>query len=48
MIGDDLEKDVLGALKCGLNAILFDPDNRYPEYNEMKVNDLNDLLIFNF
>jgi FMN phosphatase YigB (HAD superfamily) len=44
MIGDVLESDIAGANNFGLNAILFDPTNRYPEYNGTKINDLIQLL----
>jgi len=31
MIGDDFNADVLGAEKCGIRGVLFDPHNHYDE-----------------
>lgn len=45
MIGDQLEKDVLAPEKeFGMQGILFDPDNKYPEYTGRKIKDLRELL----
>ena len=32
MIGDNLEKDIIGAEKVGVNALLFDIKQRHPDY----------------
>jgi putative hydrolase of the HAD superfamily len=34
MIGDDYEIDILGALNCGMHAILFDPHNRNRHHDQ--------------
>lgn len=44
MIGDVLESDIIGANKFGLDAILYDPKNQYPNHNGTKINDLIQLL----
>jgi len=46
MIGDSLEKDVNGALNCGLNAILFDYKDKYDgEIQKVKkISDLKNIL----
>lgn len=44
MIGDNLEKDITGALEFGFNAILYDPQNKYTDYHGLKIQDLTDLL----
>lgn len=46
MIGDSLEKDVNGALNCGLGAILFDYKNIYDgEIQKVKkISDLKNML----
>ncbi len=36
MIGDDFEADILGAEKCGIRGVLFDPHNHYKENNEVQ------------
>lgn len=36
MIGDDFNADILGAEKCGIRGILFDPYNRYQERYEIE------------
>ena len=44
MVSDNLENDVLGAEKCGINAIWYNPDN-VPVPNEVKcINDLLELI----
>jgi len=45
LIGDDLEKDFLGAKKYGINAILFDPRDEHPEVPD-RVADLADIPLF--
>jgi putative hydrolase of the HAD superfamily len=42
MIGDSLEDDVEGARAAGIQALLLDRENRYPEVEE-KLNDLRAL-----
>ena len=44
MIGDNLEFDILNPLKHGIDAILYDPDNRYPEFNGKKIRNLIELI----
>lgn len=46
MIGDSLEKDVIGALNCGLSAILFDYKDKYDgEIQKVKkISDLKNIL----
>ncbi len=44
MIGDDLENDVKGAQKYGIEAILYDPNNKHSEYKGQKITDLKKLL----
>lgn len=46
MIGDSLEKDVNGALNCGLNAILFDYKDKYDGKIQKvkKISDLKNIL----
>lgn len=36
MIGDDFEADVLGAERCGIRGILFDPHDVYEARNEIE------------
>jgi putative hydrolase of the HAD superfamily len=36
MIGDDFEADVLGAERCGIRGILFDPHDEYEARNEIE------------
>jgi len=43
MIGDNLEKDIIGAENAGLNTILFDYKNRYGDYPYQKVISLMEL-----
>lgn len=43
MIGDNLEKDIIGAENAGLNTILFDYKNRYGDYPYQKVTSLMEL-----
>ena len=44
MIGDVLESDIVGANQFGIDAILYDPKNLYPDYNGIKINDLIQIL----
>lgn len=45
MIGDDLEVDVLAALNIGMEAILFDPENKHVKLkNSIKINSLKSLI----
>ena len=44
MIGDDRAVDVQGALRAGMRAILFDPENQYKQpASELKVQNINEL-----
>ena len=43
MIGDDYLADVCGALKAGLQAILFDPNNCSSENYELTIGNLNEV-----
>jgi len=43
MIGDSLERDVHKALKAGLKAVWFNPNNNYAEPNILCVSQLNSL-----
>jgi putative hydrolase of the HAD superfamily len=44
MVGDDLENDIVGAMKAGMNGILFDPHNTCKNYQGKKIQDLFDLI----
>ncbi len=44
MIGDNLEKDVLGAENSGIDGILYDFNNQYKDYQGSSINDLKELL----
>ncbi len=44
MIGDDLIADVEGATNFGIDAVLYDFDNKYQNYNGFKINNLLQLL----
>ncbi len=43
MIGDDLQVDILGAERAGMQSILFDPENFYRNYSGHKVQQLNEI-----
>lgn len=43
MIGDNLEKDIMGAGEVGINTILFDYKNKYSDYSYQKVTNLIEL-----
>lgn len=49
MIGDDFQADILGAENCGIQGVLFDPNNQYEERNEitkiLNLKELQDLLL---
>lgn len=36
MIGDDFEADILGAEKCGIRGVLFDPHDHFRTNNEVR------------
>ncbi|MGM0478913.1 MAG: YjjG family noncanonical pyrimidine nucleotidase [Bacteroidota bacterium] len=36
MVGDDFEADVLGAEKCGIKGVLFDPHDHFQENNAVR------------
>ena len=45
MIGDNLEIDIMGAINAGLNAILYDPNNKIDYKNKIKdLKELEELL----
>ena len=44
MIGDSLESDIKGAKSFGIETILYDPNNKYPDYKGTKIANL--LMIF--
>jgi FMN phosphatase YigB (HAD superfamily) len=44
MVGDNIESDIYGVQKNGIDTILYDPDNKYPEYDGKKISDLMKLL----
>lgn len=44
MIGDDLVKDVQGAIDNGIDALLYDPENTHKNYPGEKVSDLKMIL----
>ena len=44
MVGDHAEKDVKGASDFGMRALLFDPENNYPDFKGEKIRDLRELL----
>jgi putative hydrolase of the HAD superfamily len=43
MIGDSLEKDVRGALSAGLNAVLLDRHDEWPDIDVRRVRSLDEL-----
>lgn len=49
MIGDDFQADVLGAESCGIQGVLFDPNNNYKARNEItkiiNLNQIHDILL---
>jgi HAD superfamily hydrolase (TIGR01509 family) len=40
MIGDNIESDIYGVQRIGIDTILYDPDNKYNDYAGRKVSDL--------
>jgi len=44
MIGDNIETDVQGVKKLGIDAILYDPKCQHNDYNGKKINDLMNLI----
>jgi len=40
MVGDNLKLDIEGAQNAGINAILYDPDGKYPNFSGNKIDDL--------
>jgi len=44
MVGDDLEKDILGAQACGLRAIWFNPTGCHAPTDCRSIKDLSELL----
>ena len=43
MVGDYLQKDVLGALSCGINAIWFNASNEKCPAGVISINKLIDI-----
>lgn len=44
MIGDDFNADVLGAEKCGIRGVLFDPHNNHAQRSEVeRIQSLNEI-----
>jgi len=43
MVGDDLEKDVLGAIDSGISSVLYNPDSRPIPTGILAITDLNQL-----
>jgi FMN phosphatase YigB (HAD superfamily) len=44
MIGDDHQTDIMGAIQIGMQAILFDPTNRYKKSAGLyKISNLDEL-----
>ena len=44
MVGDSIETDILGAQEYGIDAVLYDPENAYPDYHGLKITNLPELL----
>ena len=44
MVGDHAEKDVKGASDFGMRALLYDPEDSYPDFRGEKIRDLRELL----
>ena len=44
MVGGQLEKDVLAPIAMGMQGVLFDPENNFPDYAGRKISSLRDLL----
>ena len=40
MVGDSIESDITGAKSFGIDTILYDPNNKYPDYKGMKITNL--------
>jgi FMN phosphatase YigB (HAD superfamily) len=40
MIGDNIKSDIQGVKNIGIDAILFDPENKYPNYSGRKITNL--------
>ena len=44
MIGDDLLVDIVGAVQSGMQAILFDPNEKYKNSkNQQKIKNISEL-----
>jgi putative hydrolase of the HAD superfamily len=44
-IGNSIELDMMPARACGMNTILIDRDNQFPEYKQNKVKSLKDIKL---
>jgi putative hydrolase of the HAD superfamily len=42
-VGDDLEWDIVGSAAAGMRPVLIDRDDRYPEFNGVRIRTLHDL-----
>jgi putative hydrolase of the HAD superfamily len=42
-VGDDLEWDIAGSAAAGMRPVLIDRDNRYPNFNGVRIRSLDDL-----
>ena len=40
MVGDNLESDIIGARSSGIDTILYDKENKYPDHNGMRITNL--------
>jgi len=40
MVGDNLESDIYGAQRSGIDTILYAPQNKYPDYDGIRITDL--------
>ena len=44
MIGDNIESDIYGVQRIGIDTILYDPNNKHNDYSGRKVSDLMMIL----
>jgi len=44
MIGDNIESDIAGAKRFGIDTILYDTDNKYPDYKGVKIKNLQTII----
>lgn len=43
MVGDDIERDLISAKELGMKTILIDRENKYPNYQGIKINSFKEL-----